>query len=201
MKMENICIVTEVTGNIINTYYYEKYRYSQFIILYSNASTIKGVSFFGPNSEFVMSGSDCGYFYIWDKESETIVQWQHADEAGVVNCLEPHPEFPMMASSGLDHDIKIWVPSNESEPTFEGLEKKVRRNLRNKNNACGGDDIFDEQLLNFLLRMRNIRNAREESEAASSDEEPFDSDDDLFDSNSGNHLAGSRLRSFPCSPS
>lgn len=78
-----------------------------------NRQTIKGVNFFGPCSEFIMSGSDCGNFFIWDKNSEAIVQWLPGDENGVVNCLESHPHFPIIATSGLDHDIKIWGPMKE----------------------------------------------------------------------------------------
>lgn len=59
-----------------------------------------------------MSGSDCGNFFMWDKNSEAIVQWLPGDENGVVNCLEGHPSFPIIATSGLDHDVKIWCPTN-----------------------------------------------------------------------------------------
>lgn len=64
-----------------------------------------------------MSGSDCGNCFFWDKNTETIVQWMPGDEAGVVNVLEPHPTFPILATSGLDHDVKIWMPSNENVST------------------------------------------------------------------------------------
>ena len=30
----------------------------------------------------------------------------------VVNCLQPHPTLPYLASSGIDYDIKIWAPLN-----------------------------------------------------------------------------------------
>lgn len=46
--------------------------------------SVKGVNFFGPKSEFVISGSDCGNIYIWDKETESIVQFMRGDEDGVV---------------------------------------------------------------------------------------------------------------------
>lgn len=45
---------------------------------------MKGVNFFGPKSEFVISGSDCGYIFIWDKNTEAIVNWMPGDEQGVV---------------------------------------------------------------------------------------------------------------------
>lgn len=45
---------------------------------------MKGVNFFGPRSEFIVSGSDCGNIYFWDKNTEAIVQWMRGDEEGVV---------------------------------------------------------------------------------------------------------------------
>jgi hypothetical protein len=46
--------------------------------------TVKGVNFFGPKSEFVVSGSDCGNVFLWHRESEKIVNYFHADDGGVV---------------------------------------------------------------------------------------------------------------------
>jgi hypothetical protein len=46
--------------------------------------SVKGVSFFGPKSEYIVSGSDCGNIYFWDKGTESIVQWMLGDENGVV---------------------------------------------------------------------------------------------------------------------
>lgn len=36
-----------------------------------------------------------------------------ADEGGVVNVLEPHPHFPYLAVSGLDNDVKVFIPTAE----------------------------------------------------------------------------------------
>jgi WD repeat-containing protein 42A len=49
--------------------------------------SVKGVNFFGPKSEFIVSGSDCGNVFFWDKHTESIVQYMHADENGVVSSL------------------------------------------------------------------------------------------------------------------
>ncbi len=46
---------------------------------------MKGVNFFGQASEYVVSGSDCGHVFIWDKISEEIVQCVEGDEEGVVS--------------------------------------------------------------------------------------------------------------------
>lgn len=48
---------------------------------------VKGVNFFGSNSEYVVSGSDCGYIFFWDKESEHIVKYMYGDEMGVVSFI------------------------------------------------------------------------------------------------------------------
>ncbi|XP_032515011.1 DDB1- and CUL4-associated factor 8 [Danaus plexippus] len=93
-----------------------------------NSVTYKSVAFFGPKSEYIVSGSDCSNIYIWEKNSEAIVQWMKGDSHGAVNCIETHPRFPVMATSGLDIDVKIWIPKRDSDPTYEGIEKVVRKN-------------------------------------------------------------------------
>uniref|UniRef100_A0A182MW73 Uncharacterized protein n=1 Tax=Anopheles culicifacies TaxID=139723 RepID=A0A182MW73_9DIPT len=107
---------------------------------HSNVKTIKGVNFFGPHSEYVVSGSDCGSIYLWEKSSQTIVNWLRYNSSEIVNCLEPHPEFPILASSGVDYDIKIWVPKGlndeQTAPIFDShdLKRYVRRNLNQRSN-------------------------------------------------------------------
>ena len=38
-----------------------------------NSATVKGVNFYGPESQFVISGSDCGNIFLWDKQVITIL--------------------------------------------------------------------------------------------------------------------------------
>lgn len=40
------------------------------------------------------------------------MQCLEGDEEGIVNCLEGHPSVPVLATSGLDHNVKIWLPTN-----------------------------------------------------------------------------------------
>lgn len=47
---------------------------------------VKGVNYFGLKSEFVVSGSDCGHVFLWDKNSNDVVQFFEGDSEGVV-CL------------------------------------------------------------------------------------------------------------------
>ncbi|XP_014274603.1 DDB1- and CUL4-associated factor 8 isoform X2 [Halyomorpha halys] len=123
-----------------------------------NSETVKGVNFFGPKSEFVVSGSDCGNIYIWDKNTEAIVQWMRGDEDGVINCLEPHPKIPVLATSGLDSDIKIWVPSCENEPSLAGLAKTVKINRKKRYcRAIGSRDSLNDTLVRWWRQMRYIQ--------------------------------------------
>uniref|UniRef100_A0ACD5WZA3 Uncharacterized protein n=1 Tax=Avena sativa TaxID=4498 RepID=A0ACD5WZA3_AVESA len=76
-----------------------------------NSRTVKGISFFGPNDEYVVSGSDCGNVFIWRKKGGKLMRMMRGDK-NVVNCIEPHPQFPFLATSGIDKTIKIWTPAS-----------------------------------------------------------------------------------------
>ncbi|XP_074919553.1 DDB1- and CUL4-associated factor 6 [Chelonoidis abingdonii] len=77
----------------------------------NSRTMIKEANFWGSN--FVMSGSDCGHIFIWDRHTAELLMLLEADNH-VVNCLQPHPFDPILASSGIDYDIKIWSPLEES---------------------------------------------------------------------------------------
>ncbi|RMZ53875.1 hypothetical protein APUTEX25_005621 [Auxenochlorella protothecoides] len=73
-----------------------------------NAQTVKGVSFLGPDDEWVLSGSDDGHIFIWEREGGKLVALLEGDRH-IVNCLAPHPTLPhVLASSGIDSDVKVW---------------------------------------------------------------------------------------------
>lgn len=76
---------------------------------------IKEANFWGD--EFVMSGSDCGHVFVWERDTAKLCMLLEADQH-VVNCLQPHPYLPMLATSGIDYDVKIWAPVN-AEPSFD----------------------------------------------------------------------------------
>lgn len=182
-----------------------KHKYSG----HRNSKTIKGVNFFGPRSEFIMSGSDCGNCYFWDKETEAIVQWMHADERGVVNCVESHPSFPIVATSGLDHDIKIWVPSNEEPSAMTGLKKCITKNVAARYSEDNDySDFFDERVLNFYVsqvwRRRYHGGANDLRYVG---EAQLETSDDALSGGSDHNSSPDeqdrsfRLQSLPCSPS
>lgn len=73
-----------------------------------NARTmIKEATFWG--NDYVMSGSDCGHVFAWNRKTGKLAMLFEADQH-VVNCLQPHPTLPYLATSGIDYDIKLYTP-------------------------------------------------------------------------------------------
>ncbi|KYN01435.1 DDB1- and CUL4-associated factor 8 [Cyphomyrmex costatus] len=110
--------------------------------------TVLGNNFFGPKSEYIVSGS-ANKICIWDKNSESIVQHMVGDKESV-NYLEGHPHIPILATSGCDHNIKLWMPSKGK---LSMLEMPLLRNYelensnRDEDNSIDDDDdddIFDD---------------------------------------------------------
>jgi len=75
-----------------------------------NTSTdIKEANFFGSQGQFIVAGSDDGLFFIWDKSTENNLLILKGDTS-IVNCLQPHPSEFMLATSGIDNEVKLWTP-------------------------------------------------------------------------------------------
>ncbi|SPP85256.1 DDB1- and CUL4-associated factor 8 [Drosophila guanche] len=130
-----------------------------------NDRTIKGVNFFGPRSEYVISGSDCGHIFFWDKNTESIINHMKGDMAGVVNCLEPHPWMPVLATSGLEHTVKIWTPDAPVKqiPKPDGLRETLYRNFRRSirdDDASQQGLLFFQQFLDNPSTMAHLHNRR-----------------------------------------
>lgn len=60
--------------------------------------------------EFVVSGSDDGNLFVWEKEGSTLHDILEGD-GSVVNVIEGHPHLPFVAVSGIDHTVKVRISS------------------------------------------------------------------------------------------
>lgn len=88
-----------------------------------NAQTVKGVSFFGPGDEYVLSGSDCGHIFVWRKKGAKLIRLMIGDRR-IVNHLEPHPHMPFFATCGIESSVKIWTPlATDGPPLPTNVEK------------------------------------------------------------------------------
>ncbi|XP_075675839.1 DDB1- and CUL4-associated factor 6-like isoform X1 [Dermatophagoides pteronyssinus] len=92
----------------------------------NSRTVIKKATFWGD--KYIISGSDCGHIFFWSIETGEVVMILEGD-LHVVNCLEPHPTDPILASSGIDYDIKIWgADSDECLFDPEKANKLINRN-------------------------------------------------------------------------
>ena len=91
-----------------------------------NVKTVKDVNFFGLDDEYVVSGSDDGNLFIWDRKTSELVNILEGD-GEVVNVVQGHPYEPMLAVSGIDHTIKIFSPdarAREAARLGRGIEAR-----------------------------------------------------------------------------
>ncbi|PVU96727.1 hypothetical protein BB561_000992 [Smittium simulii] len=74
-----------------------------------NTFTVKDVNFYGPNDEYIVSGSDDGNIFIWDKFTSNIVSIIKSDSE-VVNVIESDGHSPILAVGGIDDHVYIFTP-------------------------------------------------------------------------------------------
>ncbi|XP_054979113.1 DDB1- and CUL4-associated factor 6 isoform X3 [Sorex araneus] len=142
----------------------------------NSRTMIKEANFWGAN--FVMSGSDCGHIFIWDRHSAEHLMLLEADNH-VVNCLQPHPFDPILASSGIDYDIKIWSPLEESRIFNRKLaDEVITRNelmLEETRNTITVPASF---MLRMLASLNHIRADRLEGDRSEGSGQENENDDE-----------------------
>lgn len=103
-----------------------------------NIETVKDVGFYGIHDEYIMSGSDRGHLFIWDKKTTKIVQILRADE-DVVNVAKGHPFLPYLAVSGIDSTVKIFKPISRLPSSSKKLEPN------NPNSYSSSSNLFEQE--------------------------------------------------------
>ncbi|TRY81256.1 hypothetical protein DNTS_000548 [Danionella cerebrum] len=112
--------------------------------------------------QYIVSGSDDGSFFIWEKETTNLVRILQGDES-IVNCLQPHPGQCFLASSGIDPVVRLWSPRPECESkscrVVEDMEGAAQANQRRMN-----ADPLEVMLLNMGYRITGLSGRGAESE-------------------------------------
>ncbi len=89
---------------------------------------MKGARFGGLHEELVLSGSDCGNAFIWDRASGALRAWFQGDEE-ICNCVVMHPSGELqLATSGLADTVSVVLPFAESNMAPEA-KRFIKRNL------------------------------------------------------------------------
>ncbi|KAG8623676.1 hypothetical protein KVT40_008652 [Elsinoe batatas] len=135
-----------------------------------NVKTVKDVNFYGLDDEYVVSGSDEGNLFIWDRKTCKLLNILEGD-GEVVNVIQGHPYEPMLAVSGIDDTIKIFSP-----------DARARQAARLGQDVAAADaSTFSS--LSWPARARGRRVPRTASDAATSEpavpgQEQHDEDDE-----------------------
>jgi WD40 repeat protein len=148
-----------------------------------NNNTVKQVNFMGSQSEFVVSGSDCGHFFVWQTSNSKLVQVIKGDSAGAINCLASHPFLPLLATSGLENKAKLWEPRGVPHSLHEDcvraakIDLIVQNNLRRRATAEADGSASEEQamLMHMLYAML------QQSDGSGGFQLPFRDDDVVSD--------------------
>uniref|UniRef100_A0A1I7T0V2 WD_REPEATS_REGION domain-containing protein n=1 Tax=Caenorhabditis tropicalis TaxID=1561998 RepID=A0A1I7T0V2_9PELO len=123
---------------------------SRFVGSINHQTDIKEANFFGSRDQFIISGSDCGNMFVWNRDTSKLVGIWKADNH-ILNIVQPHPYQFSLATSGIDNEILLWqpyldreddFPSRRVADPFEHMEKK----------AEGSDGRFPLYMLHDLAR-------------------------------------------------
>lgn len=142
-----------------------------------NNQTVKGVNFFGPNTEYVVSGSDCGRIFIWKKKGGELVRLMIGDQH-VVNCLEPHPYATILATSGLEKNVKIWAPTaDQLIPLPDNVEEIMEANRQGRED-CSRVCLTPDVIMRVLRLQRRQSQPNMENRYSRADFEDENDDDE-----------------------
>ncbi|GAA6061858.1 hypothetical protein JCM10212_001291 [Sporobolomyces blumeae] len=135
---------------------------------HANSQTVKDVNFAFKGSA-VVSGSDDGNFFVWDKDTAECRAIFHGDSS-VVNVLAPHPRLPLLAVSGIDPTVGIYGPSMDLERVrrenkvgeFETIKRRNASRLGGGGASSLRGAMINPALLSFLATRTGLAFGEEE---------------------------------------
>ncbi|ESO93249.1 hypothetical protein LOTGIDRAFT_189887, partial [Lottia gigantea] len=139
----------------------QAYDYEYRFCGHCNTTTdIKEANFFGSNGQYIVAGSDDGSFFIWEKETTNIVRVLRGDDS-IVNCLQPHPSYCLLATSGIDPVVRLWSPRPDDG-------SKNEREIDNSDDAASANqkrmnaDPLEIMLMNMGYRITGFLDVDDE---------------------------------------
>jgi len=140
-----------------------------------SSQTIKGVSFFGKDSEYIVSGSDDSNIFIWSSTTGELLRvlTGHDD---IVNTVVSHPEFPILLSGGIDNYVNVWTPSSEGFWLTE--EEKVKRKKEMEAIAEENEESLNTDMAHMPSHLLDILMQFFAAHASSEDDQD-DEDEDI----------------------
>ena len=84
----------------------------------NDLTDIKESTFLGAGDELVACASDLGHVLIFDAETAECVNIILADSE-ILNCVVGHPFQPVLATSGIDSEVRVWAPGRCGESSSQ----------------------------------------------------------------------------------
>jgi len=100
---------------------------------HSNTKSLKTVRFWGPRSEYVLSGSDDARIFVWETKTGKLVRVLETGDQ-IVDIVEGHPFEPIIASSGLSV-VRIWEPTDGRLEGWNSLQRRLPLILEENKNS------------------------------------------------------------------
>ena len=85
-----------------------------------SVTDIKESAFLGAGDELVACASDLGHVLIFDSETAECVNILLADSE-ILNCVVSHPFQPVLATSGIDSEVRVWAPGRCAEGSLKNF--------------------------------------------------------------------------------
>jgi len=125
----------------------------------SNIQTDIKEACFLPGDRSIAAGSDDGFVYIWDSLNGKLLNVLYGGD-DVVNCVQPHPFYPLLVTSGIESVIRVFDCSKPSsmktmEATFASHLKHNADSLKAHWNEIPNrmsSGSLNMALLNLLMR-------------------------------------------------
>jgi WD40 repeat protein/tetratricopeptide (TPR) repeat protein len=76
---------------------------------------LKNARYSGPNDDYIVTGSDSGNAWIYERKSGTVVSLLGADSS-TCNGVIPHPSLPFFITYGIDSTAKLWRAASCVDP-------------------------------------------------------------------------------------
>jgi tetratricopeptide (TPR) repeat protein len=76
---------------------------------------LKNAKYAGPNDEFILTGSDSGKAWIYERKSGCVTSLLSADSS-TCNGVIPHPSLPFFITYGIDSTAKLWRSARCVDP-------------------------------------------------------------------------------------
>ncbi|XP_071800939.1 DDB1- and CUL4-associated factor 6-like isoform X1 [Asterias amurensis] len=134
----------------------------------NSRTMIKQANFWG--SDYVLSGSDCGHIFIWDRHTAELVMLLEGDKH-VVNCVQPHPFDHLLATSGIDYDVKLWSPTAEIAHLPDDAAEVMRINELMLDETRDTITVPPSFMLRMLASLNHLRAERRRSRESGSSSE------------------------------